>query len=111
MSFLLLKGADIRGENQQYTKNGQDFLDILGHFYIYLILASSYHRNNHNTHTVCPGSSDPFCIVSYYIKWGHYFLDTQYSIHFIKRDETSWTWAWRVKVNMKAKLLRSESGF
>ena len=30
--------------------------------------------------TVCPGSSDPFYIVTYYIKWGHYFLDIQYYI-------------------------------
>ena len=29
--------------------------------------------------TVCPGSSDPFHIVSYHIKWGSYFLDIQYS--------------------------------
>ena len=28
--------------------------------------------------TVCPRSSDPFYIVTYYIKWGHYFLDTRY---------------------------------
>ena len=28
--------------------------------------------------TVCPRSSDPLYIVSYYIKWGHYFLDIQY---------------------------------
>ena len=27
--------------------------------------------------TVCPRSSDPFYKVSYYIKWGHYFLDIQ----------------------------------
>ena len=30
------------------------------------------------SHTVCPGSSDPLYIVTYYIKWGHYFLDTRY---------------------------------
>ena len=29
-------------------------------------------------HTVCPGRSDPFYIVTYYLKWGHYFLDIQY---------------------------------
>ena len=29
--------------------------------------------------TICPGSSDPVYIVTYYIKWGHYFLDTQYN--------------------------------
>ena len=43
-------------------------------------------------HTACPRSSDPFYVVTYYIKWvtsswthsklhhemGHYFLDTQY---------------------------------
>ena len=28
--------------------------------------------------TVCPGSSDPFYIVSQLYKMGHYFLDTQY---------------------------------
>ena len=28
--------------------------------------------------TLCPRSSDPFYIVTYYIKWGHYFLDTWY---------------------------------
>ena len=28
--------------------------------------------------TVCPGSTDPFYIVTYYIKWGDYFLDTRY---------------------------------
>ena len=27
--------------------------------------------------TVCPRSSDPFYIVSYYNKTGHYFLDIQ----------------------------------
>ena len=30
-------------------------------------------------HTVCPRSSDPFHIVSYYIKWDNYFLDKQYT--------------------------------
>ena len=30
------------------------------------------------TDTICPGSSDPFYIVTYCIKWGHYFLDIQY---------------------------------
>ena len=25
--------------------------------------------------TVCPRSSDPFYVVTYYIKMGHYFLD------------------------------------
>ena len=29
-------------------------------------------------YTVCPGSSDPFYIVSQLYKMGHYFLDTQY---------------------------------
>ena len=29
--------------------------------------------------TVCPGSSDPFYIVSQLYKMGHYFLDTQYN--------------------------------
>ena len=28
--------------------------------------------------TVCPGSSDPLYIVTYYIKWGRYFLDRRY---------------------------------
>ena len=27
--------------------------------------------------TICPRSSDPFYIVTYYIKWGYYFLDIQ----------------------------------
>ena len=26
----------------------------------------------------CPRSSDPFYIVTYYIKWGHCFLDRRY---------------------------------
>ena len=28
--------------------------------------------------TACPKSSGPFYIGSYYIQWGHYFLDLQY---------------------------------
>ena len=32
------------------------------------------------TDTICPGSSDPFYLVTYYIKWGHYFLDIQYDL-------------------------------
>ena len=37
--------------------------------------------------TVCPRTSDPFYIVSFYIKWVmHYFLDIQYSIIFGLRD-------------------------
>ena len=28
--------------------------------------------------TVCQRSSDPFNILTYYIEWGHYFLDIQY---------------------------------
>ena len=31
--------------------------------------------------TVCPGSSDPFYIVSQLYKMGHYFLDTQYMVY------------------------------
>ena len=30
--------------------------------------------------TICPGSSNPFYIVTHYINWGNYFLDTQYSV-------------------------------
>ena len=67
MSFLPLRGADIRGDNNQYTKNGQDFLDILEHFYIYLILASNHsnHCNNHKTQKkICK----PYCVSKKY-KW------------------------------------------
>ena len=28
--------------------------------------------------TICPGSSYPFYIVTHYMNWGNYFLDTQY---------------------------------
>ena len=28
-------------------------------------------------YTICPGSSNPFYMVTHYINWGNYFLDTQ----------------------------------
>ena len=54
-------------------KNWQDFMDIQ---YIYIYLYTL--RTMSLAHTVCPGSSDPFYVVSKLYKMGHYFLDTQY---------------------------------
>ena len=31
-------------------------------------------------YTVCPRSSDPFYIVTYYMNLGHYFLDRRYIV-------------------------------
>ena len=40
-------------------------------------------------HTVCPRNSDPFYIVTYYIKWGHHFLDRRYdALKFAARKRT-----------------------
>ena len=32
---------------------------------------------------MCPGSSDPFFIVTYYIKWVTYFLDRRYNYFYL----------------------------
>ena len=34
--------------------------------------------------TVCPRSSDQFYIITYYIKWGHYFLGIRYLLNLKK---------------------------
>ena len=39
--------------------------------------------------TICPGSSYPFYIETYYNKIGNYFLDKQYYTSYIQKDQTS----------------------
>ena len=45
-------------------------------FFIFLLHQRWWLEFKQNT--VCPGSSDPFYIITYYIKVGYYFLDIQY---------------------------------
>ena len=40
-------------------------------------ISFSFPYRTRSNHTVCPSSSDPFDIVTYYVKTGHYFLDKQ----------------------------------
>ena len=41
------------------------------------------HHDGHNEcYTICPRSNGPIYIVTYYIEWGHYFLDIQYAAVF-----------------------------
>ena len=45
-------------------------------------MVTYYIRGNYcldTYYTVCPGSNYPIYIVTYYIKWGNYFLDTRYA--------------------------------
>ena len=35
-------------------------------------------KSDSSASTICPGSSNPFYIVTHYRNWGNYFLDTQY---------------------------------
>ena len=57
--------------------------------------------------TVCPGSSDPFYTVSYYIKWVTTSFDTQYN----QDANTCKMLLWNEESDYKLKMVRISDSF
>ena len=58
-------------------------IDKIKYFYLLLQVKNIYCMSKKSCpmlYTVCPGSSDPFYIVSYYDNMCHYLLDPQYNL-------------------------------
>ena len=52
----------------KYTTENQNFRRQVHYLKASLLSKYNTYRKNYKTHTICPGSSNPFYIVTYYIK-------------------------------------------